>query len=140
MSARKDVTASATLLAAVLALGLAACSNTVEGVKKDAKENRVPERAEKAAEAVKEAVHEVGREVRVHALALDIRGTLMLDKSVDASHIKVDADDETRTVTLEGSVPNADQRAAAEATARRKAKGYRVKNLLRVAATGQASS
>lgn len=140
MLARKVVTASATLLAAVLALGLVACSNTVEGVKRDAKENKVPEKAEKAAEAVKEAVHEVGREVRVHALALDIRGTLMLDKTVDASHIKVDADDETRTVTLEGSVPNADQRAAAEATARRKAKGYRVKNLLRVAAIGQASS
>ena len=134
------MTAWATLLAAVLAVGLVACSNTVEGVKRDAKENKVPEKAEKAAQAVKEAVHEVGREVRVHALVLDIRGTLMLDKSVDASHIKVDADDETRTVTLEGSVPNADQRAAAEATARRKAKGYRVKNLLRVAAMGQASS
>ena len=45
-----------------------------------------------------------------------------------------------KDVTLEGSVPNADQRAAAEATARRKAKGYRVKNLLRVATMGQASS
>jgi osmotically-inducible protein OsmY len=133
---RKDVTAGWMPLAAALALGLAACSNTVEGVKRDAKENKVPEKAEKAAEAVKEAVQEVGREVRVHALALDIRGTLMLDKSVDASHIKVEADDETRTVTLEGSVPTADQRAAAEATARRKAKGYRIKNLLTVAATG----
>jgi osmotically-inducible protein OsmY len=140
MPTRKDVTAPSALLAAALAIGLVACSNTVEGVKRDAKQNKVPERAEKAAEAVKEAVHEVGREVRVHALALDIRGTLMLDKTVDASHIKVDADDETRTVTLEGSVPSGDQRAAAEATARRKAKGYRVKNLLKVAAPGQASS
>ena len=136
----KDVTASVTLLATVLAIGLVACSNTVEGVKRDAKENNVPEKVEKAAEAVKEAVHEVGREVRVHALALDIRGTLMLDKNVDASHIKVEADDETQTVTLEGSVPNADQRAAAEAIARRKAKSYRIKNLLTVAATGVKSS
>lgn len=140
MPTRKDVTASATLLAAVLALGLVACSKTVEGVKRDAKEIQVPEKAEKAAEAVNEAVHEAGRELRVHALALDIQGALIVDKSVQASHIKVDADDETQTVTLRGSVPNAAQRAAAEAIARRKAKGYRIKNQLMVAAAGKATS
>jgi osmotically-inducible protein OsmY len=123
-----------TLLLTALAFGLAACSNTVEGVKRDAEENKVPEKAEKAAQAVKEAVHEAGHELREHALALDIKGALMLDKAVDASHIKVEADDETRTVRLEGSVPSDAQRAAAEAIARRKAKDYQVKNLLTVGA------
>ena len=140
MPTRKDATAPVALLATVLALGLVACSNTVEGVKRDAKESKIPEKAEKAAEAVTEAVHEAGHELRVHALALDIRAALIVDKSVEASHIKVVADDESRTVTLEGSVPNAAQRATAETIARRKAKGYRVKNLLRVPATGQKSS
>ncbi len=131
MPTRKDATAPVALLATVLALGLVACSNT---------ESKIPEKAEKAAEAVTEAVHEAGHELRVHALALDIRAALIVDKSVEASHIKVVADDESRTVTLEGSVPNAAQRATAETIARRKAKGYRVKNLLRVPATGQKSS
>jgi osmotically-inducible protein OsmY len=140
MLARKAVTGSVTLLATVLALGLVACSNTVEGVKRDAQESKIPEKAEKAAEAVSQAVHEAGHELRVHALALDIRAALIVDKSVEASHIKVVADDESRTVTLEGSVPNAAQRATAETIARRKAKDYRIKNLLRVATNGQKSS
>lgn len=63
-------------------------------------------------------------------------GALIVDKSVEASHIKVEADDETHTVILKGSVPSVAERAAAEAIARRKAKGYRIKNLLKVAATG----
>ena len=132
MPTRRDTT-TRTLLAIALALGLVSCSNTVEGVKKDAKENKVPEKAEKAVEAVSEAVHEAGTELREHALALDIKGALMLDKTVDASHIKVAADDATRTVTLEGSVPSDAQRATAEAIARRKAGDYRVKSRLQVA-------
>lgn len=127
------------LLTVVLTLGSVSCSNTVEGVKKDAKQSKVPEQAEKAAEAVTEAVHEAGRELRVHVLALDIRGALIVDKNVDASHIKVEADDEMQTVTLEGTVPSAAQRAVAETIARRKAKGYRIRNRLTVTATGQES-
>ena len=124
--------ASASLLATAMALAPIACSNTVEGVKKDVKENKVEEKAEKAVETVAHAVHEAGHEIRVHALALEIKAALVADKSVAAGGITVDADDETRTVTLKGSVPSAGQRTAAEATARRKAKGYRVKNLLTV--------
>jgi osmotically-inducible protein OsmY len=139
MLTRTDAIAAAMLLTTALALGPVACSNTVEGVKRDAKENKVPEKAEKAAEAVTEAVQEAGRELRVHALALEIRSAFILDKSVDASHIKVEADDDTRTVTLKGSVPNAAQRDAAEAIARRKAGDYRVKNLLKVTATRESS-
>ncbi len=129
---KKITAASAALLAAAMALAPVACSNTVEGVKKDVKENKVEEKAEKAVETVAKAVHEAGHEIRVHALALEIKASLVADKSVEAGGITVDADDETRTVTLKGSVPTATQRIRAEATARRKAKGYRVRNLLAV--------
>ena len=56
----------------------------------------------------------------------------MLDKSIDASHIDVDTDADTRTVTLKGTVPTAAQKAAAEDLAREKAEGYKVRNLLTV--------
>jgi len=120
--------------AAALALALAplACSNTVEGVKKDAKENKIEEKAEKAVETVAQAAREAGHEIRVHALAIEIKAALVADKKVEAGGISVDADDETRTVTLKGSVPTEAQRDAAEHTARKKAKGYRVRNLLTV--------
>jgi predicted small secreted protein len=127
---KKISAASAALLAAAMALAPIACSNTVEGVKKDVKENKVEERAEKAVETVAHAVKEAGHEIREHALALEIKAALVADKSVEAGGISVDADDDTRTVTLKGSVPTAAQRATAEATARKKAKGYRVRNLL----------
>lgn len=125
--------ASARAVALALALAPLACSNTVEGMKKDAKENKVEERAEKAVEKVAEAAREAGHEIRVHALAIEIKAALVADKHVQAGGISVEADDETRTVTLKGSVPTPSQRSAAEATARRKAKGYRVRNLLTVA-------
>ena len=38
-------------LATLVALGGLACSNTVDGLKKDAKENKIEEKAEKATEA-----------------------------------------------------------------------------------------
>ena len=129
---KKITAASAALLAAAMALAPVACSNTVEGVKKDVKENKVEEKAEKAVETVAHAVHEAGHEIRVHALALEIKAALVADKRVAAGGISVDADDQTRTVTLKGSVPTAAQRNQVDATARRKAKGYRVRNLLSV--------
>ncbi len=129
---QKSTCAATRLMALVLACTPLACSNTVEGVKKDAKENKVEERAEKAVATVAEAVHEAGHEIRVHALAIEIKAALVADKHVQAGGISVEADDETRTVTLKGSVPTPSQRSAAEATARRKAKGYRVRNLLTV--------
>jgi osmotically-inducible protein OsmY len=129
---KKSTSASARLMALALALTPLACSNTVEGVKKDAKENKIEEKAEKAVETVAQAAREAGHEIRVHALAIEIKAALMADKKVDAGGISVDADDDTRTVTLKGSVPTEAQRDIAEQTARKKAKGYRVRNLLTV--------
>jgi osmotically-inducible protein OsmY len=122
------------LLAGALALGIS-CSNTVEGLKKDAKENRVEEKTEKAAEKVAEAVKEAGRELDAKTQGLQVKAALMADKNVDAGHIDVDANEDTRTITLKGSVPTSAQKRAAEAIAHDKAEGYRVKNELAVVAT-----
>ena len=110
----------------------AACSNTVEGLKKDAKENKVEEKTQKAAEAVSSAVKEAGREIKAKTLALEVKASLMADKSVDAGQVHVDADDEARVLTLTGSVPTAAQKEAASVIARGKAGDYRVRNLLTV--------
>ena len=56
----------------------------------------------------------------------------MAAKGIDASHIEVDTDANTRTVTLKGTVPTAAQRTAAERVARQDAPGYTIRNLLTV--------
>ena len=106
------------------------CSNTVEGLKKDAEENKVQEKTEKAAEAVTTAVKEAGHEIKAKTLALDVKATLMADKGVDASHVHVETDDEAKTLTLTGSVPTAAQKETAGSIAKTKAGDYRVRNLL----------
>jgi osmotically-inducible protein OsmY len=61
-----------------------------------------------------------------------VKAALMLAQSIDASHINVDTDAETRTVTLRGWVPTAAQKVAVEKVAREKAEGCQVVNLLTV--------
>ena len=82
---------------------------------------------------IKEAAKEVGSEVGATKQTVDVKAALMVDNSIDASHIDVDTDAATKTVTLRGTVPTAAQKAAAEKLARAKAEGYRVRNLLTVA-------
>jgi osmotically-inducible protein OsmY len=114
----------------VLAFLAISCSNTVEGLKKDAEENKVQEKTEKAAEAVATAVKEAGREIKATTLALDVKTSLMADKRVDASHVHVEADDAARTLTLSGYVPTLAQIQVAGVVARSKAGDYRVLNRL----------
>ncbi len=116
-------------LSALVLFG-AGCSNTVEGLKKDAEENKVEEKTQKAAEAVTTAVKEAGREIKSKTLALDVKATLMADKGVDASHLHVQVNDDTRVLTLSGSVPTAAQKEAAGVIARGRSGEYRVSNLL----------
>jgi osmotically-inducible protein OsmY len=125
----KKLTWSVLATFAFLASG---CSNTVEGLKKDAEQNKVEEKTEKAAEAVTTAVKEAGHEIKAKTLALDVKTTLMADKTVDASQLHVDADDQARTLTLSGSVPTAAQKEAAGSIAKSKSGDYRVRNLLTV--------
>jgi osmotically-inducible protein OsmY len=145
---------------AVTALALAtACSNTAEGVKQDSRENaeKAKEASQEAAqkigekakevggevaagakdvgETVKEAAKEMGSEVGATKQTVDVKAALMIDKSINASHIDVETDAATRTVTLKGTVPTAAQKAAAEKVAREKAEGYTVRNLLTVVKT-----
>lgn len=60
----------------------------------------------------------------------DVKLALSMDKTVDASHIDVDTDAATKTVTLKGSVASAEQRTRAAEIAEREATGYKVDNQL----------
>ena len=129
-----------------------ACRNTAEGVKEDSRQNAekarheakegkqesqdvARESAEKAREAgdkVAEGAESVASEVGAGKQTFDVKAALMLDKSIDASHIHVETDADTKTVTVKGTVPTAAQKAAVEKLVRDKAEGYKLRNLLTV--------
>jgi len=94
---------------------------------------KVGEGARGAAERIQEGAEKVASQVGAGKQTVDVKAALMVDKSIDASHIDVDTNAGTRTVTLKGTVPTAAQKAAAEKVAREKAEGYKVRNLLTVA-------
>jgi hyperosmotically inducible periplasmic protein len=145
---------------AVAALAFApACRNTAEGLREDSRQNAakaevVRQQSQDTAEKIGEKAKEVGSEVAAVARdvgetakdvakavstdggaakqTIDIKAALMIDNSLDASHVDVDTDGATRTVTLRGAVPTAGQKAAVEKIAREKAEGYKVRSLLTV--------
>jgi osmotically-inducible protein OsmY len=123
----------------VAALAFApACRNTAEGLREDSRQNAakaevVKQQSQDAAEKIGEKAKEVGSEVAAAKQTLDIKATLMVDNSIDASHIDVDTDAESRTVTLRGTVPTSGQKATVEKIAREKAEGYKLRSLLMVA-------
>lgn len=88
---------------------------------------------ESAAEKAKPTVDAAGRKLDAAKQTLDIKAALMADSSLDASRIDVDTDAEARAVHLKGTVPTAQQKAAAERIAKEKAAGYAVHNMLVVA-------
>ena len=139
-------------VAAFAIAGTAACQNTAKGVKQDAQqaeEQTRDERAE-AAEAARDlgndaaraanrtgaAAAQAGEEIAERASAMwetvDVKGAIMADPSVDASHLDVDTNHETKTVTLNGSVPSETERDMAEVIAKARADGYTVVNNLQV--------
>jgi osmotically-inducible protein OsmY len=138
------------VLAAAACAGLAGCDNTARGVKEDAKEDTAKAREEgreataagrEAGAEAKEETREVGADIKgtevggtIHAAkqTLDVKTALIADTSIDASKIDVDTDENTKTVTLKGTVGNAAQKATAERIAKDKAAGYKVRNLLTV--------
>jgi osmotically-inducible protein OsmY len=147
---------------AMLALTLApACRNTAEGVKQDAEKakeesrevkqeskdvaekvadqaketgEKIGEGAKDVGQAIKEGAKEVASEVDAKKQTVDVKAALMADSSIDASNINVDTDASAKTVTLKGSVPSRNQRAAADRIAREKAEGYTIVNQLTVTA------
>lgn len=94
-------------------VSLAACSNTMRGVKQDS-ENAT----ERAAAGVE---------------TMDVKAALIADGRVDAANVNVDTVASTKTVVLKGSVPTAEQKVMAETIAREQAKGYTITNQLVVA-------
>jgi osmotically-inducible protein OsmY len=63
---------------------------------------------------------------------MDVKAALLADKNVDASHIDIDVNKDTKTLYLRGTVPTAAQKALAEKIARDKADGFAVRNELTV--------
>lgn len=113
-----------TMLAAAGALSFfAACSNTADGVKQD---------AENAADKTAEATANTGAAIDAAGETLDVKTSLIADGRVDASDINVDTNKDTKTVTLNGSVPTAEQKALAEEVAKAQATGYAVVNNLTI--------
>lgn len=112
------------ILATLAVLSItAACGNTADGVKKDA-ENAADKTAEVAADA--------GTKVEGALETGQVKTALTTDSRIDASNINVDTDENTKTVTLHGSVPTAEQKQIAEEITIAKATGYTVVNDLTV--------
>ena len=143
-------------VAAFAIAGTAACENTARGVKQDAQQAEEQTRDERAAAAdtlrdlgndaakaanqTGAAAADAGEELAERAVAawetIDVKGALMADKSVDATGIDVDTNYETKTVTLNGSVPTETERDMAEVIAKARAEGYTVVNNIEVKPRG----
>jgi osmotically-inducible protein OsmY len=92
----------------------------------------VNEAVGKVAAKAKEVGEDVAREANGAAIHLDVEQALVRDPAVDASHIDIHVDDETRTIVLSGAVPSAAQKTAARRVAFHHGHGYAVKNDLAV--------
>jgi osmotically-inducible protein OsmY len=95
--------------------------------------SEIKEAAGKAGNAVVGAAEKAAPAVNAAKQTLDVKTALMADAAIDASKIDVDTDEATKTVTLKGTVANANQKSAAERIARAKAGGYSIHNQLTVA-------
>ncbi|HUR20297.1 MAG TPA: BON domain-containing protein [Vicinamibacterales bacterium] len=128
--------------AAVLAMTLSGCSDRAEQKASDTANkagnaaekagNATADAAKDAGSAVGNAVGNAGRAADAAVQTMDVKTALMADKRVDASDINVDTDHTTKTVTLKGHVPTADQKKWAEEIAVAKGNSYRVRNELTV--------
>lgn len=135
--------------AGVIAISLVGCSDRAEREAEEAA-RKAGNTAEKAGDAAAEAgrdaagaakdagnavgsaVANAGRAADAAVETMDVKLALTTDKRVDASNINVDSDHVTKTVTLKGRVPTADQKKWAGEIATAKAVGYRVRNELTV--------
>jgi osmotically-inducible protein OsmY len=96
---------------------------------------KIADEARVVGAAIKEGAKEVASDVGARKQTVDVKAALMVAKGIDASHISVDTDVQTKVVTLKGTVPTVAQKVAAENVAREVTEGYRVVNLLTVAGT-----
>jgi osmotically-inducible protein OsmY len=105
----------------------------VKPAAQDAKREAKPV-AREVGEKVKEGAVKTGEVLDATKQHLDVKAALLADKSVDASHIDIDVNKDTKVLYLRGTVPTSAQKAAAERIARDKADGFVVRNELTVMA------
>ena len=101
----------------------AACSNTADGVKKD---------ADSLGDKTAAATQGAGDAIAGAKQTADVKAALAADTRVDASGINVDTNGDTKVVTLNGTVPTEAQKALATEIAQPKAEGYTIVNNLTV--------
>jgi hypothetical protein len=94
------------------------------------KDTEPGDRLGKVGARLEEAGREIASEAKALGIHAEVKQALMRDDAVDASHINIDVDDDTRVLALRGSVPTAAQKARAEQVARARAGGYTVRNEL----------
>ena len=99
--------------------------------------HKIGEAAKDAGQAIKEGAQGVASEIDAKKQTVDIKAALMADRTIDASHINVDTDADSKTVTLKGSVKSQLEKANADRIAREKAAGYTVVNHLTVSSPVQ---
>jgi osmotically-inducible protein OsmY len=84
----------------------------------------------KVAAKTKETGEEIGGRLKSAAVHLEVEKALARETGLDASRIDVEADEETRTIVLRGSVPDEAQKASAGRIAAERAPGYEIRNEL----------
>ena len=124
---------NAFVVASILAAATA-CSNTAKGVEKDADRagESVSAATDRAADATARGAQGAGSGMGAAMETADVKTALLADSRISASDINVDTNNDTKTVTLKGSVPTADQKRIAEEIAKMKAPEYKIVNNLTV--------
>jgi osmotically-inducible protein OsmY len=118
----------------LLSIATFGCENT-GAAKQEGREaaDQAKDAVNTAADKAGEVAAEAGSAISAAKQTFDVKAALTADTTIDASHIDVDTNHDTRTVTLSGYVPSAEHKAAAERIARDKAEGYNISNNLTVA-------
>ena len=103
-------------------------------IRQEAREagNAAERAGDRVAQESKEATRSVGATLDAAAQTMQIKTALIDADNLDANNIDVDTNGSTKTVTLNGHVPTASQKAAAERIAKEKAPDYRVVNNITV--------
>ncbi len=120
-------------LASIVTLA-AACSNTAKGVEKDADQmgDKAAAATEQTGDAAARATDAAAGSMGAAMETADVKTALLADTRVDAGDINVDTNKDTKTVTLNGTVPTAEQKKLAEEVAVAKAPEYKVVNNLTI--------
>jgi osmotically-inducible protein OsmY len=124
-----------TAVTAVAMLAFAtACSNTAKGVEKDADNmgDKAAAATDRAGDATANATSDAGNGMASGMNTADVKAALLAEQRLRATDINVESDDATKTLSLNGSVPTAEQKQMAEDVAKAKAPEYKIVNNLTI--------